>query len=384
MKKTIYSMSCVLFSAFLLSCTPDMEIKQTNDTSKKTTSDIATDYVKNLYIRNNVATGRSIYSEEYPSFLYEEDIEDTNGNKILFSEMTDEEKKVFFEIWEKTYISELAEKFKETPELAEMVAIENNALDLVVQELNRSCENGIIDPNDLGRKYIKILKKQTEKMNKQKARSSSSGGDSVTADCLVESSVNKLKANYKKGRVLVSTGTGSSGSSGFAYLGHASMMYFDEWGEDWNKNGLANAMITSSPKNTGSSWPGKVDGVQLEPIGYWAGNSSGSATKVMIHNVGKSKWVWNWLKSGNKFTDAPTSDYVKAVEKADKYKGCKYNWNYANKWDMEEFYCSQLVWRAWERVSEDYNLSSDALIWVAPSDLANSKRSKEIATYKNK
>lgn len=384
MKKNFYPMVGIFISAFLLSCTPDMKTNQFNDNSEKTTSEIATDYVKNLYIRSNVAAGRSIYSEEYPAIIFEESIEDKNGNRILFSEMTDEEKRIFFEIWEKSYISDLEKNFNENPDLAEMVAVENQALELAIQDLNRSCEDGIIDSNGLEKKFFKNLKKQTERLNKEKTRSSSSSGDPITANCLVEASVNKLKANYQKGRVLVSTGTGSSGSSGIAYLGHASMMYFDKWGEDWNKNGLANAMITSSPKNTGSSWPGKEDGVQLEPIGYWAGNSSGSATKVMIYNVGKSKWVWNWLKSGNKFTDAPTSDYVKAVEKADKYKGCKYNWNYANKWNMEEFYCSQLVWRAWERVSEDYNLSTDLLTWVTPSDLANSKRSKQVVTYSNK
>lgn len=71
--------------------------------------------------------------------------------------------------------------------------------------------------------------------------------------------------------------TSSSSSSSGSYTGHASLMNGSSWQTSWKKDGLLKATITSSPKEKSAQWIGKIDGVQYEPIGYWAGTSDGSA-----------------------------------------------------------------------------------------------------------
>lgn len=373
MKKLFYF---VMIIGCLASCNRDIIIEENATKNTQSPYVIAEDYVRNLLIRNNVAVGRSVYSDEYPEFLYTEDIVDENGNTMLFADMSDEEKASFMSLWERTTVAEVAEKIGENADIAMAVVMENTAVEEAVRMAARFSD-GVVVSSEFTDTFFNALENAMKKQTMAVSRAGgSSSGNEVMPGCLVASSVEKLKSVYKKGRFLVTLGTGSS----FGFTGHASIMYEPEWKANWGTDSLVMTMVTSSPDG-GVKWPEKTDGVQLEPLGYWAGNSSGSANKVYVYEVQKRRWVWNWLKSGYKYTSASSAECTQAADNAFEYIGKPYS--LGSKWDTDKFYCSELVWRAWYDVSSDYNMNN-FLGWVSPLDLMLSPRSKEVAFFHNK
>lgn len=211
----------------------------------------------------------------------------------------------------------------------------------------------------------------------------STGPGEISSDCLVSNSIEIIKNNYQKGRILVCTDS-DVGLDDKIYIGHASIMSESLWNEKYETNGLEKCMFTSTPNSeTASKWEGKTDGVQFEPIGYWAGNSESSANNVKILKVRNKIWVWDWFNSHFSYPDASESEGSNAVDSVKCDEGKKYNWNFCWKWDTNSYYCSQLVWKAWSNVSNAYDLSW-SLFWVSPSDLVCSEKTVEIASFKNK
>ena len=175
----------------------------------------------------------------------------------------------------------------------------------------------------------------------------------------------------------------SSSSVGLPYVGHASMMSEDGWGHGWDTNGLAQTSVSSFPAGKNSNWPGKVDGVQKEPLGLWAGNSGGSASQVSVYDVYKRVWVWNWFRSGFRDRRASDGEYDRAANNALSYRGKPYSWDFAFKWHTSRFYCSQLVWRGWYDVSWRYD-TSWGFPWVSPMDIAASSKTSRVISFTNK
>lgn len=175
----------------------------------------------------------------------------------------------------------------------------------------------------------------------------------------------------------------SSSSMGLPYVGYASMMSEDGWGHGWDTNGLAQTSVSSFPAGKSSNWPGKVDGVQKEPLGLWAGNSGGSASQVSVYDVYKRVWVWNWFRSGFRDRRASDGEYDRAANNALSYRGKPYSWDFGFKWHTSRFYCSQLVWRGWYDVSWRYD-TSWGFPWVSPMDIAASSKTSRVISFTNK
>lgn len=306
-------------------------------------------------------------------------IKDKSGNEIAVSELSDEEKIVFYKVWKEKNIEEMSQKFSTDEDLMLAVNIENEAFDKTYKSSRSVLGDFSFDL--FARKYEKELNLLMKKnFISRSVDSSEDEPNEITSGCLVLNSVNILEEKWQIGRILVCTDTSSSSASSF--VGHCSMMCYSAWDDAWKDDGLQRIAVTSYPKNNNAQWDGKEDGVQLEPIGMWAGNSGGSAGKVSLYDVRKVKWVWDWFNSHNEYTSAPPSDYDNAVKYAIDKIGKPYNWNFFYKNNEEKFYCSSLVYLAWLSLSTDYDMSDG--LWISPAGIASLNKTVLVKSYSNK
>ena len=381
MKRGSFAAGIMTAVLVLAGCGQNIQIAEPEKVTVDTPISLAERYVQGLYVRSNVAAGRSILSQEYPEFLYEMELEDKDGNIITFANLGDDEKKEFAKFWNQTTINEVANKLATDTALMEMMSMEVVAMEETTRAATRFGDQ-VINSEAFIAKYKKAFEKEEKKRSVDTSRSVSKGKDMITKDCLVPSSVATYRSVYKKGRILVTAGMKSSSSMGLPYVGHASMMSEDGWGRGWDTNGLAQTSVSSFPAGKSSNWPGKVDGVQKEPLGLWVGNSGGSATQVSVYDVYKRVWVWDWFRSGFRDVRASDGEYNRAADNALGHRGKPYSWDFAFKWHTTRFYCSQLVWRGWYDVSWHYDTSWS--LWVSPSDIAASSKTARVVSYKNK
>ncbi len=250
-------------------------------------------------------------------------------------------------------------------------------------------------------KYLSTRKKLLEqkKLLVTNERSSSTSYSEITKDCLNPNSVKQLKAVYKKGLVLYTSDAASSSESYFG--GHAGITKEEEWKNDWNYNGLAKISY-SAWGDSKPNWKGKTNGVQEEPLGFWAGTAGSSANHVTVLQmcypkvVVKFNWIFPYLAIEN--VPAPESDANKAVNFAYNQVGKPYDIgeditvtlvdttlmgsNYV-KWKTDNFYCSQLVWRSWAGVSLKYDFSGLRPL-VLPADFELASNTKVLTRFDNK
>jgi uncharacterized protein YycO len=129
----------------------------------------------------------------------------------------------------------------------------------------------------------------------------------------------------------------------------------------WTHAGIYNGcgMITESSGHCDSWWQlwtcSDKPGVEVKPIedsGFWSAPD----------------WAILRTKSDGGKRDAAVT-YAKAQE------GKKYNWIYPDKWTTDKFYCSQLVWRAYQKQGIDLDSNQGALNallkWVGPWGVAD-------------
>jgi uncharacterized protein YycO len=173
----------------------------------------------------------------------------------------------------------------------------------------------------------------------------------------------KLASMTSSGRALatkdVKSGAGAAGSV-MAYSSVYSGTYGDFWVSLVARSGSVGfaghaAIVSTNSKNTVESFakdfsPIKKDGVQKYP------NDWGSRANVLMLRP----------------KGATTAKYAAAAKYAEKQVGDPYNWNFANKMTESEFYCSQLVWRAWLNQNTDIEKGSIPNVAVTPADLVNS------------
>lgn len=339
---------------------------------------IASSYISNMLKVTELLAPTPTRSLEkiYPEFLEIEYEIEEGGN---FNALSNDEKELFFKRWQDDYEQQLLEKFSENDELVKMIKLENDVLKLTLYDASRSITS--ITEED----FLKLAYKNFEYLTKSTARAASPPATEnshyrIRKDCLVQESVTIFKENYKKGRIIVSGGPGSSSLLEGSSFGHSSMMAFDTWSDGWDNNGLARTTITSYPQRTKPHknvyWDGKIDGVQLEPLGMWAGDDTGSVKITCIYDVQKKI-------ARKKYEPAPTEDYIKAADYAMAQIGKPYNWNFGSKGSEEKFYCSSLVYKSWQRISEQYNMSNRGLIWVTPGHIAASDRTLLITRFQN-
>lgn len=243
----------LVLSTILFSCKNNID----EEGDINTVETVASTYVANMFESMNVLKPRNSSENLEEDFFYNMDIEDENGNKIYFSDLSPSEKELLKSDWTEGYIDDLTNQLEEDNGLLELIQIENEAFKNAIRtsrNKNLSQENFIIR-----------LMSEVERLNAKKSRNSSEKLKDIEKDKINTSSVQKLKSVYKKGRVLVSKDSSTS-SSGF---GHASIMNHDKWRKEWDDDMSLRATMTSSPIEKGGNWDGKIDGVQEEPIGAW-------------------------------------------------------------------------------------------------------------------
>ena len=390
MKKSL----CILLALttlFCISCQNEIlsDEASLSQAEKDAIRNIAQVYIQNERGLNNIAQGRSITA----STNYYEEFENrkikTPQGEVLFKDLTESQQAVIIKNYQEQELEQFIEKLEENADFLEMVKLENAAFTYAKNAtVNR---NGTTDFETFMNNYESYLNRKT--IFSQTRASSSK----ITEDCMNPKSVETLKPHYGIGKIFVCTDSSSSSSS--SYIGHASLMRFKNWQEIWNKNGMGMATITSSPDDKSAQWEGKEDGVQYEPIGYWAGTASCSANKVTVLDVLRTEIEYyedydeenEEYFMNSRYIHVPTTyeDHVKAYNNAEKYLGKPYPrlfkkafpWN--NKKNKDVFYCSQLIWRAWYDVDNDCTLST-ALYYISPSNLVKSSNSKVLVKYSNK
>lgn len=373
MKKIRYFIGLTIL---LVGCKANLQFSDYKKT-EKTASDLALNYFENLNKKSNIANERAISQECYPDEIYDIVLYDENGNRIYFEDLPEDKKSEFYLQWKKEGIKELEEKILSNESFKDMIEIENEAFNQTSSMVERSAYNFS------SQEFYECYSKNLEKILKQnttfsRGSSSSSSSTDVTSGNLVESSLEVFKRNYKQGRILINTC--SQSETGFGYIGHASMMIDTEYNKEWNDDISSRVTVTSFPSGKGTVWNGMINGVQEEPIGYWCGNKG--AQNVSILDVRK-KW-WSWFKKY--YADATDDEHKTAVNFAISQKGKPYisdpSFVLFGMWRTDSYYCSSLVFRSWHEVSSDYNLNTN-ILWVAPSDLYASDRTKLIESYKN-
>lgn len=404
MKKVVLGV-LVLLVTLLFSCnTITNDDIQDNITRKDSVEEIAQKYVKYKNIWLNFEQGRSAtedFKEIYPDFLFSLELYDEEGNQMKFEDFSDEQKEQFYLSWQEEEVKHCIEVLQDNEELQNEVNIDNIAIEEALETAGRN-----IIVNKSYNLFLKTyLKKRQELTAIQKsteleaARGSSNSYGEITKDCLNPDSVQKLKKVYKQGLVLYTPDAAASSTSYFS--GHVGITKEKEWNSAWNDNGLSKISY-SAWGDSKPNWKGKINGVQEEPLGFWAGKSGSSATSVKVYQmcyprtVVKFKWIFPYLT----IDYFPASNYEaqKAVAYAESQSGKPYDigeditvtlvdstlaFSNAVKWKTDNFYCSQLVWRSWVHASPVYDFSGLRPL-VLPADFEMAMNTKMLVIYQNR
>ncbi len=407
MKKTIILVFGILM---LISCQNQVILENQNNDAES----LATQYFNMQLGWENLSCKRSVYStEQYPEFLNKVEMHDENGNKVVFSELTEEQKKIFFDTWKQYNIEHMTKVIEENENVKKIVEIENEIFYDIANQHGRNIESEK-DVNKFYEKYQKAREKYYKDMistESKNQRSSSSSGTIQNVipenSSLVSTSYAILKNNYKKGRVLICSDSSSNSGSSSAFLGHAAILHEEKLNINTSTGSSAKYSVSAWP-NDGktTTWSGKINGVQYEPLGYWAGNYSGSANNVEIYEMNRISWevgVFTFLLGFPiaVHRDASSDEANRAVDFAigrvkENMASGKYPYNLGgligeilsatpiqSKWHDSTCYCSQFVWRSWCAANIGFDFSG-ANPWVLPVDFQLTSQTKKIASYKNK
>lgn len=407
MKKTIILVFGILM---LISCQNQGILENQNIDAES----LATQYFNMQLGWENLSCKRSVYStEQYPEFLNKVEMHDENGNKVVFSELTEEQKKIFFDTWKQYNIEHMTKVIEENENVKKIVEIENEIFYDTANQHGRNIESEK-DVNKFYEKYQKAREKYYKKIisaEVKKQRSSSSSGTTQNKipdkGALVSTSYNILKNTYKKGRVLICSDSSSDSGSSSAFMGHAALMHRDTLLSDEEVNSSTQYTIsawTNDGKKT--TWSDKINGIQYEPLGYWAGNYTGAANNVEIYEMNRISWEVGILTFLLGFPiavhrDASPDEANRAVAFAlgrlnENMASGKYPYNLGgligeilsatpiqSKWHDYTCYCSQFVWRSWCAANIGFDFSG-ANPWILPVDFQLTSQTKKVGSYKNK
>lgn len=401
--KKIGFMCFLLLGILFASCSQISDDVSNLENRNETTKEIAQKYVKYKNVWGNFEKGRSATAEQvnvYPDFLFNIELYDENGNPIKFEDFSDEQKEQFYLAWQEEEVNHCVEVLEDNEELQKQVLLDN----IAIEEALKTAERNAFVDNSYSlflKKYLDVRKELLEKNSDSLnlARGSSSSYGEITSDCLNKRSLNKLRSIYRQGLVLYTADAAGSSTSYFS--GHAAITKEDKWNTNWDKDGLS-TISYSAWGDSKPTWKDKSNGVQEEPIGFWAGTAESSANHVCVMQmcypkvVVKFKWIFPYLTID--YFAAPKSDAERAVNFAEKQKGKPYDiaeditvtlidtsliGSNIVKWKTDNFYCSQLVWRSWVSVSPKYDFSGLRPL-VLPADFELAPNTKILTTYYNK
>ena len=380
MKKSFIFCATALFATIILcSCSSEQTKKQIqleNSVEK---------FIENLVnfsfasFKSRAAKAESLSAEEI-AFFEKLEIEDENGNSVLFSQLSVQEQNDIVELWFTDYKADLLEKVYDDEFLLDYIEKVNKGNE-IASSMNPATQK---EYDELVLQYSGIIETENPRTNK-KARSSSASDTKIRIEEheMNYASKEKLKANYKPGRILIGTGTSSSGS----LVGHSSMIYVNPWNENLDRNVSTFMSITSFPHDGHQKviWDGQTDGVQFEPIGYWCGTAA--CKTVKLYDVKKKKFttkknVNSYILNSSEYQKALNFAYSKLGKPYPPYKGgvTKYDFiTYANS-DVY-YYCSSLVRRSFLQVNID--VDPDGRSYVSPADIASSNYTYKVANWKN-
>lgn len=111
---------------------------------------------------------------------------------------------------------------------------------------------------------------------------------------------------------------------------------------------------------------------------------SKSFSPKRIHGVAEYTNNWN-IEPGTlllRVVNAKDHHYTVASTYAEAQIGKPYNGNFFNKNRTDQFYCSQLVWRAWLNAGFDIEKGTIPNAVIAPADLVNSPNTRLIHKVK--
>lgn len=357
---------------------------------------------KNVWV--NFEKGRNAtddLKEIYPDFLFNLELYDEEGNPIKFEDFSDEQKEQFYLAWQEEEVKHCIEVLQDNEELQNEVNIDN----IAIEEALETAERNIIVNKSYNLFLKTYLKKRQELTAIQKnteleaARGSSNSYGEITKDCLNPDSVQKLKKVYKQGLVLYTPDAAASSTSYFS--GHVGITKEKEWDSKWDSDGLSKISY-SAWGDSKPNWKGKINGVQEEPLGFWAGKSGSSARIVQVRQmcypkiVVKFKWIFPYLTID--YFPASNNEAQKAVAYAESQCGKPYDigeditvtlvdstlaFSNAVKWKTDNFYCSQLVWRSWVHASPIYDFSGLRPL-VLPADFEMAMNTKMLVIYQNR
>ncbi len=152
------------------------------------------------------------------------------------------------------------------------------------------------------------------------------------------------------------------------------------------KNELRNKQITSFSKSLGTygdilvSYDYSWGGVNVALVGH-AAIVSNNSSKTVESKTGDgvqfrtNDWGGRSKVYGLSVKGASLAKYRAAATYSERQEGKPYNWVLVNPWRTDQFYCSQLVWRAWKEqgIDVDY-LKVDPII--SPMELVKSNNTK--------
>lgn len=117
--------------------------------------------------------------------------------------------------------------------------------------------------------------------------------------------------------------------------------------------GHAGIVSLVSSTLTVESWPGFNSPIGVDGVQYYTNN-----------------WGSYSMTFGFGVTGATTSQYQNSASYAQNQVGKPFNLVFINKFDTSRFYCSSLVWRAWD--TQGYNVDGTPIdTWVTPADITN-------------
>ena len=280
MKRTCFIFLVILGGITnLISCRNDFQLQDYDTQSKES---IAESYIMNLLYGDAICAGRCLGEEKYPAFFDEIEILDDDNQTISFSDFSEEEKEMFYEVWKEHETLLLLEKFEEDEDLAYFTYINNIAFDRALNRSSRNANTQCINIDSFVNNLCKEIEHIKRDFDKNEARlssstekgttstsagtsgtsssssssnssgsssSSSSGssgkkGKEIKRNNIVPSSVEKYKENYRRGNILICKDSSSS-SSGSSFFGHAAIMSESKWNSIWDGNGLAPTSIGS-------------------------------------------------------------------------------------------------------------------------------------------
>lgn len=395
--KKLFILTSLLDVLLLFSCKNSVSIKnpQRSDLTYLQTienlssHELAEKEIENMWRLDAIEnSARAAFT--YPEFLNEITFFDENNTEKSFLDLDNNEKARFTEAWKKFRSKEIENKLEEDPVFRELLLVDLAAFEETYTTASRSA---LKNYENFMSKYFENIDKYSSLNEPENTARKINNNNPITKDCGVKNSMEVLKncfqmyANEENtqgcGLILITPDNSSSGSGGF---GHAALISIDKWNDKFLDDALLELSISSTPKGKGGIWEGKKDGVQKEPVGYWAGNAGSSAKTVSVYYVKKQRIVYENGEISDKTEDddrATLEECKKAVECAEKYDGIKYKFH-ANKNRTDKgIYCSQLVYLGWKGVSKEYVLENQGN-YVMPKELAKSSKIKVIKTYKNK